>query len=425
MRKGATALFLSALTLSTFTAIGTGPASATSEGPGSSASQGVTATTIRIGIPYVDLAAVRQYGVTLDHGNYPDAYNALIAHLNAHGGVDGRKLVPYLVAVNPVGTAAAATACTQLAQDDNVFVAFAPQQPDCYLSQYGIPTINGTFQDVAVSGGTPNFTMQAPPLAYDPIQLSMFARDGVFKGKTVGIFGGQVTDQREMQVVESDLKSLHVKVVQSAVDSAPTGDQSATYQDANIIAQRFHSAGVNEVVAVGTGSLVWPEALQAEQSTFNPAWVATNESTVEGAIVGSSLGSTYLENMITSSAVLDNYRTWHQAVDQQCYQIVRKAYPSDKITLPTNPIAGSDQSFFAIQDACDNLAMFSAIAKAAGKDLTRASFIKAGYALRNANLPEAAVPVSFGPGRPYPLGPVYVGRYDAAKKSLVFSSPSG
>ena len=99
---------------------------------------------------------------------------------------------------------------------------------------------------------------------------------------------------------------------------------------------------------------MWPEALQAEQSTFNPAWVATNESTVEGAIVGSSLGSTYLENMITSSAVLDNYRTWHQAADQQCYQIVRKAYPSDKITLPTNPIAGSDQSFFAIQDACDN-----------------------------------------------------------------------
>ena len=195
----------------------------------------------------------------------------------------------------------------------------------------------------------------------------------------MGIFGGQVTDEREMQAVESDLKSLHVKVAQSAVDSAPTGDQSATYQDANIIAQRFHSAGVNEVVAVGTGSLVWPEALQAEQSTFNPAWVATNESSVEGAIVGSSLNSTYLKNMVTSSAVLDNYQTWHQPADQQCYQIVRKAYPSDKITQPTNPITGSDQSFFAIQDACDNLAMFTAIAKAAGKDLTRASFIKAGY----------------------------------------------
>jgi hypothetical protein len=424
MQKGVAAIALSALTLLTSVVIGVDPASASSAASGSAASQGVTVTTIRVGVPYVDLAAVRQYGVTLDHGNYPDAYNALIAHINAHGGIDGRKLVPFLVAVNPVGTAAAATACTQLAQDDKVFVAFAPEEPDCYLSQYGIPTINGSFQDLSVSGGTPNFTMQAPPLAYDPIQLAVFAHDGLFRGKTVGIFGGQVTDQRELQVVQSDLKSLHVKVAQSAIDSAPTGDQSATYQDANIIAQRFHAAGVNEVVAVGMGSLVWPEALQAEQGTYDPSWIATNESSVEGAIVGSSINSTYLNNMVTSSAILDNYKTWHQAADQQCYQIVRKAFPSDKITQPTNPIMGSDQSFFAIEDACDNLAMFTAIAKAAGKDLTRATFIRAGYALRDATLPEAAAPVSFAPGRPYPLGPVYLGHYDTTKNSIVFSAAS-
>jgi hypothetical protein len=425
MKKGVAAVVLSALALVTSTVIGATPVLASSRASGSPTSQGVAATTIRVGVPYVDLAAVRQYGVTLDHGNYPDAYNALIAHINANGGIDGRKLVPFLVAVNPVGTAAAATACTQLAQDDKVFVAFSPQQPDCYLSQYKIPTINGSFQDVSVSAGTPNFTMQAPPLAYDPIQLAVFAHNGLFRGKTVGIFAGQITDQRELQAVQSDLKALHVKVAQSAVDSAPTGDQSATYQDANIIAQKFQSAGVNEVVAVGTGSLVWPEALQAEQSVFNPPWVATNESSIEGAIVGSSISPTYLKNMVTSSAVLDNYRTWHQAADQQCYQTVHKAYPSDKITQPTNPIMGSDQSFFAIQEACDNLAMFTAIAKAAGKDLTQASFIKAGYGLRNATLPLAAVPVSFAQDRPYPLGPVYIGHYDATKNSILFSTASG
>jgi ABC-type branched-subunit amino acid transport system substrate-binding protein len=423
MQKGVAGAVISAFALLTSTVIGATPASA-SPGASGTASQGVTATTIRVGIPYVDLAAVRQYGVKLDHGNYPDAYNALIAHINAQGGINGRKLVPFLVAVNPVGTAAAATACTQLAQDDKVFVAFSPQQPDCYLSQYKIPTINGTFQDVSVSAGTPNFTMQAPPLAYDPIQLAMFAHNGLFRGKTVGIFAGQITDQRELEAVQSDLKALHVKVAQSAVDSAPTGDQSATYQDANIIAQKFQSAGVNEVVAVGTGSLVWPEALQAEQSTFNPSWVATNESSIEGAIVGSTTSPTYLKNMVTSSAVLDNYRTWHQAADQQCYQTVRKAYPADKVTQPTNPIMGSDQSFFAIQEACDNLAMFTAIAKAAGKDLTQAAFIKAGYGLRNATLPEAAVPVSFAQGRPYPVGPVYLGHFDATKNSILFSTAS-
>ncbi|HXY28769.1 MAG TPA: hypothetical protein VEH82_10860, partial [Acidimicrobiales bacterium] len=325
----------------------------------------------------------------------------------------------------PIGTAPAATACTQLAEDDKVFVAFAPQQPDCYLTQYGIPTINGSAQDVSTTGGTPNFTLTPPPLAYDPIQLAVLARHGVFKGKKVGIFAGGVTDERELQVVQSALKGLHADVVSSALDSAPTGDQAATNEQATIIAQRFEASGVNEVVAVGSGSVVWPEGLQSDQSTYNPPWVATNSGTVNTAVIASSITPPYLKNLVTTSPVLDNYQTWHQAADQRCSRVVRKAYPDDKITPPTEPITGSDQSFFAIQDACDNLALFSAIAKGAGKNLTRASFIKAGYALHDANLPLSAVPVSFAPGRPYPLGPVYIGRYDAAKNSVLYSPASG
>ena len=424
MRRCFAALVVSALTIGTLALVDTVPAPSSGASSGSE-DQGVTATTIRVGIPFVDLASVRKYGVNLDHGNVPDAYGALIANINAHGGIDGRKVVPYLVAVNPVGTAASATACTQLVQDDKVFVALAPQQPDCYLTQYKVPTINGTFQDISTSGGTPNFTLTTPPLAYDPVQLGALARQGVFKGKKVGLFAGGVTDQRELQAVQRALRSLHVDVVQSAVDSAPTGDQTATYQEANTIAQRFQAAGANEVVAVGTGSLIWPEALQAEQSTYDPSWVATNASSVVTAVIASSIAPTYLKNMVTTSPILDNYQTWHQPADQRCYQVVRKAYPGDKITPPSNPITGSDQSFFAVEDACDNLALFAAIAKGAGKDLTRASFIKAGYALHDANLPGSAAPVSFGPSRPYPLGPVYIGRYDAAKNSVQFSSASG
>jgi hypothetical protein len=389
-----------------------------------SSSQGITGTTIRVGVPYVDLSAVRKYGITLDHGNYPDAYNALIADVNAHGGIEGRKLVPFLVGVNPVGTAPAATACTQLSGDDHVFVAFAPQQPDCYLTRYNVPTINGSAQDVSTSGGTPNFTLTPPPLAYDPVQLGVLARHGVFRGKKVGVFAGGVTDQRELEVVQSALKKLHVNTSASAVDSAPTGDQSAINQQAEVIAQRFRVSGVNEVVAVGSGSVIWPEALQAATSTFDPPWVATNSGTVNTAVIASSITPTYLKNLITTSPVLDNYQTWHQSANQHCYQVVRKAYPNDKVTPPTEPITGSDQSFFAIQDACDNLALFTAIAKGAGKDLTHASFVKAGYALHDSNLPGSAVPVSFATGRPYPLGPVYIGRYDASKNSVMYSSAS-
>jgi hypothetical protein len=383
--------------------------------------QGVTATTIRIGIPYIDFSAIRKFGITLDQGNYPDAYNAIIADLNAHGGVDGRKLVPYLLAVSPVGTAPAATACTQLDADDKIFAAIAPFEPSCFLQQ-GVPTISGSYQEGPASGIAPNFTLTPPQAAYDPVQLKVFAHEGVFKGKKVGIFAGQTTDASELHVVESALRSLHVSVAATAVDSGVSGDQAAINQQANIIAQRFQSSGVNEVVAVGEGSLVWPDALQANQSTYHPPFIATNEGTIQTAVLAASISPTYLRGVLTSSPVPSNYQIWHTPFVQHCDQVVRKAYPSDKITPPSNPITGSDQTFFSVESACINMALFTIIAKAAGKDLTQTSFVKAGYGLRNTTIPGAASPVSFGPGRSYPLGAVIKVTYDPAKNSLVFAS---
>jgi hypothetical protein len=386
--------------------------------------QGVTATTIRIGIPYVDLSAVRKFGITLDQGDFADAYNAIIADLNVHGGIDHRKVVPYIVPVSPVGTAPGATACTQLAADDKVFVAIAPYEPNCFLQQYRMPTIAAQFQSGTPSNGVPNFTLTPPQSAYDPVQFKAFAHEGVFKGKKVGLFAGQTTDKSELGVVQTTLRSLHVPVVQSAVDDAPPGDQAASYQQANIIAQRFQSSGVNEVVAVGTGSLIWPDALQANQSTYHPPFVATNEASLEAAVLAASISPTYLRNLLTSSPVPSNYQIWHTPFVQHCDQVVRKAYPADKITPPTNPISGSDQTFLAVEAACINMALFSTIAKAAGQDLTLADFEKAGYGLRSVTIPGAAAPVSFGPGRSYPLGPVIVVTYDPAKNVLDFANTS-
>ena len=76
-------------------------ANPTSAGASSPADQGVTAKTISVGMPYVDFAALKSLGVTINEGSFPDAYNAIIAYMNAHGGVDGRKLVIHYVEMNP------------------------------------------------------------------------------------------------------------------------------------------------------------------------------------------------------------------------------------------------------------------------------------------------------------------------------------
>ncbi len=392
-------------------------------GASGSVSPGVTATTIKVGIPYPDLDAVRQFGVTLDQGSFPDAYNALIANLNSHGGIDGRKVVPYLVGVNPVGPAPAATACTQLAEDDEVLVAIAPQQPNCYVQQYSIPTISGTVQNgVQTTGTAPNFSLQPPLAAYDPLQLSVLAHKGIFKGKKVGVFAGQTSDGSELHVVDAALQSLRVPVVESAVDAAPTGDEAASNQQATIIAQRFKSDGVNKVVAVGSGGTVWPESLQNAQSSYNPAWVATNEGDVAAALSDSSITPPYLKDLVTTTSVPSKYQIWQEPMIQQCYRIIHKAYPSDQITPPSSLQTGSDQTSYSVESACSNVAILTAILKAAGKNLSRSSFVHAGYELKNVAIPGSGGRVSFTSDRPYDIGPVYLVTYNAAKKALEFSS---
>jgi hypothetical protein len=417
MRKAIGWLTGAALLVTLCTGIGSGAGAV-----GNSSTQGVAQTTIRVGIPYVDLAPLKALGTNLNQGSYPDAYNALIKSMNAHGGINGRRIVPYLIAVNPAGTAAAATACTQMTEDDRVFVAIAPLEPDCYL-QHNTPTIQGlgTFQ--TVFGSVPNFTLTPPAAAYDPLQLSVFAKQGVFKGKKVGLYAGSTTDEDELKVVQSSLKKLRVNVVQSAVNSAPETDQTAGFQQIAIVAQRFKSAGVNEVVAVGAGSAGWPEGLEANQSAYHPPWVATSDATLAAYLLGSKPSSAYL-NVIASSPVPSVYQAWQDPAVQKCASIVRKAYPNDQITPPKNPVTGSDQSFAAVEFACQDLALFTAITKPAGKNLTISSFTRSGYALRSITLPGSGGPVSFGPGQPYAIGPVFLATYNPRTGALQQSTKS-
>jgi len=407
---------------SALASVGTGPPAGAA-----TTTQGVTASTIRIGIPYVDFVAVRALGVNLNPGNASDAYQALIANMNAHGGILGRRIVAYLDAVNPVGFAPAATSCTQLTEDDKIFVAIAPLMPDCYLAD-NVPTINGSGleQKTESPGGAPNFTLTPPSSAYDPLQLSVFSKLGTFKGKKVGIFGGDSSDESEMVIVETALKKLHVDVIQTAVDAAPEGDDPAAYAQVAVIATRFQSAGVNEVVAVGDGSATWPDGLAANQSSYHPPWVATNSADLNGYLAGAN-NPTYVKNMVTSTPIAQPAQVWTEPAVQKCVHIIRRAFPSDAIGAPPKIVTSKSltvTTYAAPIAACENLALFATIAERAGRNLTESSFTRAGENLRNLVLPGVPSSVSFGAGRAYALGAVYIGHYDVATKTVEYASTS-
>lgn len=396
--------------------LGGGAASAASSAPG------VTATTIRVGVPYVDLTALKSIGVDISWGSVPEAFNAVIGNINAHGGIDGRKIIPYLVPVNPTGTAPAATACTQLTEDDTVFAAVAPLDATCYL-QHDTPVVGSIYASGTSPTAAEDFTTTPPNAAYDALQLGVYDKQGVFSHKKVALFGGDTGDGSELSAVQSELAKLHIPVVTTAIDSAPEGDLAAENAQLTSIAQRFQSDGVNEVVAVGQGSAVWPEGLSSIQSAYNPPWVATSESDFSAAI-GGKYSPAYLKNVVTSSPLTPPTTMWENAGTQQCVHTIKQAYPLDSIRAYDVTVPESDATWMSVELACTDMALFTDIAKAAGKNLTVSSFVHAGYRLKNLTLPGTNAPISFGPGRPYALGPVYMVHYDATSNALVFTNKS-
>ena len=231
-------------------------------------------------------------------GSVPDAFNAVIRNINAQGGINGRKIVPYLVAMNPTGTTAAASACTQLTEDDDIFVAIAPLMPTCYA--HNVPVVGAVLPSANGSGVAQDFTATPPDNAYDPLELSVFDKQGVFKGKKVAVFGGNPSEQAGSPACPVGAGQASRSRRHHRDQLAPEGDLPASNSQVQVIAQKFQSDGVNEVVAVGYGSATWAQGLSDIQSTYNPPWVATSESDFSGD-VGGNYNPIYLKNVVTSS----------------------------------------------------------------------------------------------------------------------------
>src|SRR6516225_3245165 len=209
--------------------------------------QGVTANTIKVGVTYADVAAIRNI-INVDPSNYQVAYTALFNQINAKGGIDGRKIVPVFAPVNPLGTAGAATACTQLTEDDKVFAVLGFfQQPDsaCYVQTHNVPIIGASLStDQAKAATAPWYNNLISDSDLVPKEMAVFKQEGVFKGEKVAVVGTNI-DQPEINTVLPVLHKEGVDVVQTAVNSVPDTDTAAQVQEYGTIAQRFQSAGAD------------------------------------------------------------------------------------------------------------------------------------------------------------------------------------
>ncbi len=300
--------------------------------------------------------------------------------------------------------------------------------PACYQTTHDTLVEGGSLPGAVTATTAPDFSLAAPDAPFDALMLANFQKRGVFKGKKVAIYYGADSDKPEVTAVQAELKKLGIPLTLTAEDSAVATDVVASDQETASIAERFKSAGVGVVIGVGgSGSTTWVRAQLDNQSTYKPLYIPTSESSLLSYVETAKGGNPYLDNVLTATPTPSTYVQWKDPGIQKCVAIVKKAYPSDEIDAPLNPTnpdaASVPATSVSVIQACQYLTLFQKIADAAGKDLTVASFTKAGYALKNASIPgTGGALVSFGKNQPYAIGPITVVTYSPTSKTLVPAS---
>jgi hypothetical protein len=390
--------------------------------------QGVTATTIKVGITYPDIAALKGI-INVDPGNYQVAYTTLINQLNAKGGINGRKIVPVFAAVNPVGTAGAATACTQLTEDDKVFAAMGFfQQVDtaCYVQTHDVPLIGASLTAAQTAAAqAPWFNFQISSNDLIPKEMAIFKQEGAFAGKKVGVVSTSA-DSVETSLVLPALRQLHVDVVQNAVNSVPDTDTSAQVAEYGTIAQKFQSSGVNLVVAVGNSGNGWPSSLQQNQSSYTPRFIATDYNDLD-AYTANKAGhsNTILKDVLTAGPQPPPKVWWNDPAMKSCVASIEKAEPGTTTNNPVTATSSTPVNWTAAQTACQQLALFTDVVKAAGKTLNNATFKKGGQSLTHVTIPGGGGTFDFSGGHNDGNGPVFVYSWSPSANNFVLKTTSG
>lgn len=382
---------------------------------------GVTPTSIKVGITYPDVAAISNI-IDVDPGNYQVAYATLIKQINAHGGINGRKITLVYAPVDPLGTAGAATACTELTENDQVFAVlgfFQAADTGCYVSGHDTPIVGGTLSTAqAAQAKAPWFNNIISDSDLVPKEMATFKEEGAFSGKKVAVVG-TTTDQAEMNLVLPALRKVDADVVQTAINSAPETDTAAQTEQYNVIAQKFEASGANVVVAVGNAGNGWAAALQSNQSTYMPRLVATDYIDLD-AYVSNKLGysQAILKNALTAGGYPPLAVTWDDPAMKSCIATIHAAEPTATINDPVTATASTPVTWTAPELACQQVALFADIVKAAGKTLNAKTFGKGGASLTHLTIPGGGGTFNFSAGHNDGNGPVFVYQWSLSKKIL-------
>jgi hypothetical protein len=278
------------------TSVGVGPGGSSTVTGGQAVSgdhQGITATTIKVGFVGIDAASQAQtntlFGASSPPADTKAAMNAIVAYVNSHGGIDGRKIIPTYVERQTTSTDpnSDASLCTALTEDAKVFAVVtnsAGGEEACYAKHHTLlldDTLLSQHDEMTKMSPylwTPGLT--SDEAGYSALVDSLGAQ-GYFAAvdAKVGIVGydDPSTHYTFDNVVKPRLSAVGFPLskVDAQFISQPESEQDNAKwaQDIQGTVLRFRSNGVNRVFFMAPGAGVPILFMnQAESQQYHPIY---------------------------------------------------------------------------------------------------------------------------------------------------------
>ena len=379
--------------------------------------RGVTPDAIKVGVVGPDLEALAGL-VDLDHGSYEAAYRALIDDINATGGVNGRRIDMVYDAFLPIGTEGMDTICSRFTEDEQVFAVLGgllDDGPLCYTELSDTAFIGSTQNDQRVErSSAPWFTGFRNSDDVVATTIRGFHERGVFDDAAVAVVAA-VADKSQVESIALPLlDELGVDVVDVSFIEASALDTAASEAEAALIAERQKTAGADVALAIGGGTPSYAGGL--EDSDFRPRLATTSLSSLRAYIRDRGGRDLSLLEDSVAGNIAEQVGWWADSAIQDCIAIVEAA-GEPTILDPNTRAPEEPENIVSVAAACRDVALFVAIATAAGPELTNDSFRAAGEGLGDFHVPGFG-PATYRADRPDGGAPIYFYEWDDELQDL-------
>jgi hypothetical protein len=252
--------------------------------------RGVTEETIKVGVATIDFAGLQEFGVDIE-GIDPAIWAPAFAQaFNERGGAHGRTMEIVIGIFLPVGSTESDRVCTELTQDQEVFVvlgAMLGDNPLCVTRLNETPYVGmfGLTADRLERSAAPFFASEMAADAQRTNALKALIGQGTFDGVKLGVYWEEADENLATEIVLPLLASAGVDVVETVAQLDYGDDTAAASSAADTLFAALEGSGADMYLNI-SGLVQFNRAVDRNRPEV--PFVLLNGQMTSGAIISTS-----------------------------------------------------------------------------------------------------------------------------------------